>query len=105
VKEKFSFQEIADTRQLAVSTVEGHVRKLLLDGELQPSDFMKDERLKYLQHHLEKFDKDLPMSELRAHLPAEFSWFDVWMGRFLAYPPEKKPKEETTEKEASPTLK
>ena len=94
VKEGFSFKEIAESRQLSLSTIEAHVRKLLLEGALAASDFIEKERIRYLRDQMARFDKDVPMTEIRAALPTEMTWFDMWLGRLLAYPPDMNTEEE-----------
>lgn len=83
LKEGLSIKEIALRRNLATSTIEKHAQTLLAEGKAEPTLFLSEERLQWIREVISQLEWEKPMAELRPHVPAEISWFEIWIGKFL----------------------
>ncbi len=69
--------EIAKERNLSANTVEGHLSGFILTGELSIYDLMEEDKVKFLLSEIEKMDKDLSLTALKANLPDKYTYADI----------------------------
>jgi len=73
-----TYKQIAKKREMAISTIEGHMARHLENGRVSIHDLIKPARLKVLTELLEDQDLD-SLSELRNRLPKKVSFGELRM--------------------------
>lgn len=71
-----SIDEIAKHRELAISTIEGHLAYYVEQSELNINDFVSSEKLKNILTLAEKINNN-SLSELKQHLGDEYTYSDL----------------------------
>lgn len=75
-----NFEDIAKERELALTTVQGHMSRWIQQGVVKITDLMSDEHLHKLEKLIPKNNADVPLNELKAKLPEEISFAEIrWM--------------------------
>jgi len=72
-----SIKEIATERNLAVTTIEGHLISFILTGELDILQLVPDNKVQYLLPILKEADPKTPLSAIKEKLPKECSYLDI----------------------------
>lgn len=71
-------KEIAEERDLALSTIYGHISKLIQDKKVMIEDFLSKEKIDKILKTLALHDKpNMPMSELREKIGDTFSYHEI----------------------------
>jgi len=76
LQEGKTIQEIANERNLAISTVESHLAGFILTGEISISELIKDEKLKYMLPVIEN-NRNKLLSEIKHILPDECTYSEI----------------------------
>lgn len=72
-----SVKEISKERNLAVTTIEGHLAGFVLTGELAVSRLVDESRMEYMLPVLREIAPQTPLSEIKERLPKECSYLDI----------------------------
>lgn len=75
-KEGKSIEDIAQERNLAYTTIEGHLISFIPAGEIDVLDLMNAEKLEIILTLLEK-NPEVPSTELKQQLPDDYSFGDI----------------------------
>ena len=71
-------KEIAEERDLALSTIYGHIAKLIQDKKVMIEDFLSKEKINKILKTLALHDKpNMPISELREKIGDTFSYHEI----------------------------
>lgn len=76
-REGKTVKDIAGERNLAVTTVEGHLVSFILTGELPVNEIVPEKKVAYMSPVLENKQSSHTLKELRELLPAECSYMDI----------------------------
>ncbi len=77
-KEGKSIAEIAGERNVAISTIEGHLCRFILSGELQIQDLISPEKIQLIETALKNFD-GISIITVKQTLPAEVRFGEIKM--------------------------
>ena len=77
-KEGKSIEEIAQSRQFATSTIEGHLAEYVKKGLLQVEDLMDSQKVKFVREFMIE-NPTLKGSELKMALGEKYSYNDIRM--------------------------
>ena len=77
--EGMTIEEIAEERNLARSTVEGHVVQIVKNGLYSAEDFVSKDHLEIIKEYFKEVD-DTSLTEARDVLGDEYSYFELKMG-------------------------
>ncbi|NDV96182.1 hypothetical protein D0T84_14860 [Dysgonomonas sp. 521] len=72
-----SVKEIAAERNLAPTTIEGHLVSFILTGELDILQLVPDNKVQYLLPILKEKDPDTSLSAIKEELPKECTYMDI----------------------------
>jgi len=78
-RRKHSVKEVAQTRQLAVSTIESHLAHFVGLGELEVTDVIEPEKYKLISDDLEKYPDTNGMGEIKNRLGDTVSYGEIRM--------------------------
>ncbi|MDR1896232.1 MAG: helix-turn-helix domain-containing protein, partial [Prevotellaceae bacterium] len=70
-------EDIAVERNLAQSTIEGHLTAFVKTGEILIHELMSEEKVKIIQPLVENFNEQSSLSEIKQKLGDEFSYGDI----------------------------
>lgn len=72
-----SMKEIAEERNLTLTTVESHLAAFVLTGELKASQLMDEVKFRNLLSVLENIPSKTSLSEIKESLPKEYTYMDI----------------------------
>jgi len=72
-------EEIAKKREFALSTIEGHLSKMIESGAIQVLELMDAERVEYLMPKLKDFDPSLGLRAAKDQLGDEYGFGEIKM--------------------------
>ena len=72
-----SIKEIAAERNLAATTIEGHLTGFILTGELDIIQLVQDSKVQYLLPILKDIDPKTSLSAIKEKLPRECTYMDI----------------------------
>ncbi len=78
----FSLSQIAKEREMGVSTIEGHIAKLVQVGKLDPTMYISDHVAEEVAHHLTR-DENLTLKALRDLTEQAYTYFEIKVARAL----------------------
>jgi hypothetical protein len=81
-KEGKTISEIAESRRLAVGTIEGHILKLIQENLLEAEGIIEASKMKHLLNEI-ALQPDLPVTSLKNKLGESFSFFEVRLAILL----------------------
>lgn len=71
-----NIKEISAERNLATTTVEGHLVSFIRTGEVAVYTLVSEEKVKYLSQHLQDATSK-PLGEIKESLPKEYTYLDI----------------------------
>ncbi|PID95425.1 MAG: hypothetical protein CSA94_01685 [Bacteroidetes bacterium] len=76
-KEGKSAEEIAEIRNYAVATIEGHFTHLVKQGDIVISELLEEEKIEKISEVLQKLDKDVSLTEAKSQLGETVSYAEL----------------------------
>jgi len=73
----YNKQEIAEQRKLSLTTIDGHISKLVGQEKLALEDYISYEKIELLKELFKKQDKTATLSMIKEQVGESFSWFEL----------------------------
>lgn len=77
IREGKSIKEIADIRNLGVSTIENHLVALITKDEIDVKEFVDKDKQNKIKIAVIKYGLDAPLSQIKESLPSTISYGDI----------------------------
>lgn len=75
-KQNFNVEEIAEARGLSINTIQGHLTKFVVSGEIKPSELMDINKIETIIETA-KTQSILSLKAIKEELGEEFSYFEI----------------------------
>lgn len=72
-----SIKEIAELRNIGVSTIETHLSHFIADGTLDINDFVSQQHQRFIRGVLRVQDRSYTLSDIKRLLPDDYSYFEI----------------------------
>jgi len=72
-----SIKEIAELRNIGVSTIETHLSHFIADGTLDINDFVSQQHQRFIRGVLRVQDRSYTLSDIKHLLPDDYSYFEI----------------------------
>lgn len=72
-----SIKEIAELRNIGVSTIETHLSRFIADGTLDINDFVSQQHQRFIRGVLRVQDRSYTLSDIKRLLPDDYSYFEI----------------------------
>jgi|LakMenE18May11ns_1017448.scaffolds.fasta_scaffold9959577_11 GTPase SAR1 family protein len=72
-----SKHDVAEKRKLSVTTIEGHIAKLVGQKKINIEDFLSMAKIELLKELFKKYDDNLSLSAIKEQVGDSFTWFEL----------------------------